>query len=69
MLLSVFSRFARVLCSSFRFFLFISFLLKQDVLTDLIGLCAAHAYYFMADVYPLIPFSGRKSLVKAPYIL
>eukprot|EP00742_Colponemidia_sp_Colp-10_P006153 GILJ01006586.1.p1 GENE.GILJ01006586.1~~GILJ01006586.1.p1 ORF type:complete len:278 (+),score=13.17 GILJ01006586.1:73-906(+) len=43
-----------------------SFLLGSDFKTDLIGIAVGHTYYFLEDVYPLMPNSRDRRLLKTP---
>jgi len=45
-----------------------SFLLGNNGLVDMVGICVGHLYYFCEDVYPLM-LPSRKRLLKTPHIL
>jgi len=52
-----------------RFFVMISLLLNENIITDLVGIAVAHVYYFLADIYPKLPLSTGKNIVQTPRLL
>eukprot|EP01017_Pseudomicrothorax_dubius_P046719 TRINITY_DN8274_c0_g1_i1.p1 TRINITY_DN8274_c0_g1~~TRINITY_DN8274_c0_g1_i1.p1 ORF type:complete len:109 (-),score=11.97 TRINITY_DN8274_c0_g1_i1:93-419(-) len=48
------------------FFLFFSATFGHPLLPDIIGLAIGHLYYFFVDVFPKLPLSKNKRLLKTP---